>query len=95
MRRLPGSDLFEFQAAPGQRDRLRTLVEHISATYGPRAPGFLGSTVHETLDSEDGLVEIAEWESAQAQEEAVREANDGKISSDVLRPVLESVRRVA
>ena len=84
---MPISVVIEFQAQPGRRDDLRTVLEHISATHGPRAPGFLGSTVHETIDSEDGLVEIAEWESAQSQADAVREAT----STGLYAPVLDLV----
>jgi hypothetical protein len=50
----------EFQAKPGRRAELRTLLPDISATNGPKAAGFLGSTQYEALDSPDGLVEIAE-----------------------------------
>ena len=59
----------------------------ISATYGPKAPGFLGSTQYEMLDSPDGLVEIAEWESAEAQAAAVEQAT----ATGVYSPVIELV----
>ena len=36
------------------------------ANEGPRQHGFLGSTRYEVLDNPDALVEIAEWESAEA-----------------------------
>jgi heme-degrading monooxygenase HmoA len=57
----------EFQAKPGKRAELRSLLGSMAAAHGPGAPGFLGSTVYEALDSADGLIEIAEWESAEAQ----------------------------
>ena len=79
--------IIEFRAAPGRRDELRTLLAGISATHGPSAPGFLGSTVYETLDDDDGLVEIAEWESAQLQAEAVQRAT----ATGVYAPVVELV----
>lgn len=79
--------IIEFWAAPGKRDELRTLLGGISATHGPSTPGFLGSTVYETLDDEDGLVEIAEWESAQAQAQAVQQAT----AMGVYAPVVELV----
>ncbi|TQM64633.1 antibiotic biosynthesis monooxygenase family protein [Humibacillus xanthopallidus] len=81
--------VIQFQAQPGRRTDLRQVLEGISATHGPEAPGFLGSTVYETLDSGDGLVEIAEWESADAQAEAVQSAMD----SGVYAPVMELVAR--
>lgn len=54
---------------------------------GPSAPGFLGSRIYATIDDEDGLVEIAEWESAQAQAEAVQTA----MTSGIYAPVVELV----
>ena len=36
------------------------------AKQGPGQRGFLGSTRYEVLDNPDMLVEIAEWESAEA-----------------------------
>lgn len=69
---MPIKVVIEFQARPGQREELRSVLAGISATHGPTAPGFLGSALYATLDDEDGLVEIAEWESAEAQGEAVQ-----------------------
>jgi hypothetical protein len=77
---------YRIQAKPGKRAELRSLLGSIAATHGPGAPGFLGSTVYETLDSADGLVEIAEWESAEAQATAVQQA----AASGVYAPVLSS-----
>jgi quinol monooxygenase YgiN len=84
---MPIKVIIEFQAEPGKRAELRSLLGRIAATHGPGAPGFLGSTVYETLDSADGLVEIAEWESAEAQATAVQQA----AASGVYAPVLELV----
>lgn len=77
--------VIEFQAQPGRRDELRRVLSDISATHGPTAAGFLGSTVYETLDSGDGLVEIADWESAEAQAEAVQAAT----AAGIYAPVVE------
>ena len=52
--------IIEFQAKPGERSKLKSLLAEISATHGPTAPGFLGSTVYDNLDAPDGLVEIAD-----------------------------------
>lgn len=79
--------IIQFEARPGRRTDLRQVLEGISATHGPDAAGFLGSTVYETLDSGDGLVEIAEWESAPAQAQAVQSA----MASGIYAPVLELV----
>ena len=65
----------------------RRLLESISVTHGPSAPGFLGSTVYEALDSSDILVEIAGWETAEAQAAAVAAAS----AEGVYAPVLELV----
>jgi len=56
--------IVEFQAKPGARPALAGVLKGISATHGPGIPGFLGSVVHEVVDSPDALVEIAEWDSA-------------------------------
>ena len=55
---MPIKVVVEFQAKPGVRADSKLLAD-ISATHGPQAPGFLGSTVYEVLDSPDRLVEIA------------------------------------
>jgi quinol monooxygenase YgiN len=44
------------------------------AKHGPGQRGFLGSTRYEVLDNPDILVEIADWESAEAQVEHMQEA---------------------
>ena len=56
---MPIKVVVEFQAKPGARAELKSLLANISATHGSKAPGFLGSTQYEMLDSPDGLVEIA------------------------------------
>jgi hypothetical protein len=43
---------------------------------GPAAPGFLGSTCYEVLDNPDTVVEIADWESAEARATAMQQAMD-------------------
>jgi quinol monooxygenase YgiN len=75
----------EFQARSGERAELKSLLESISATSAPKTPGFHGSTVYEMLDSPDGLVEIAEWDSAEAQATAVQQAS----AAGVYAPVVE------
>ena len=77
----------EFQAKPGERSKLKSLLREISSTHGPNAPGFLGSTVYEVLDAPDGLVEIADWESAEAQAAAVEQAS----AAGIYTPVVELV----
>jgi hypothetical protein len=79
--------IVEFVAKPGTRAELKSLLKSISANHGPEAPGFLGSTVYDVLDVPDGLVEIAEWESAEAQAAAVEKA----LASGVYAPVMALV----
>jgi quinol monooxygenase YgiN len=58
--------IVELQAQPGRRAELETLLETMVAEHGPSQRGFLGSTRYEVLDNPDMLVELAEWESAEA-----------------------------
>lgn len=58
--------IVELQAKPGKRAELKSLIERIVANQGPGQQGFLGSTRYEVLDNPDTLVEIADWESAEA-----------------------------
>ncbi len=58
--------IVELQAKPGKRAELMSLLESIVAKQGPGQRGFLGSTRYEMLDNPDMLVEIADWESAEA-----------------------------
>ncbi|GAB4459112.1 MAG: hypothetical protein Fur0044_51990 [Anaerolineae bacterium] len=77
--------IVELQAKPGRRAALKSLIESIVAEHGPGAPGFLGSTRYEVLDNPDILVEIADWESAEARTTHMQEA----ISSGVYAPLGE------
>ena len=58
--------IVELQAKPGRRAELERLLESLVASQGPTQRGFLGSTRYEVLDDPDMLVEIAEWDSAEA-----------------------------
>jgi hypothetical protein len=84
--------VIEFQAKPGARGELKNLLESISATHGPSAPGFLGSTVYEALDRSDILVEIAGWETAEAQAAAVEAASTEGVYVPVLEVVAAPIR---
>ena len=79
--------IVEFQAKPGARAELAGKLEGIMAELGPNLPGFRGSGLYEVLDSPDALVEIAEWDSPDAQAAAVEQA----MESGVYAPVLELV----
>ena len=43
--------IVELQARPGKRDELGSLLESVAAKSGPSAPGFLGSTRYDVLES--------------------------------------------
>ena len=58
--------IVELRAKPGRRDALERLLESMVAEHGPTLRGFLGSTRYEVPDDPDLLIEIAEWESAEA-----------------------------
>ncbi len=79
--------IVEFQARPGARGELASVLESISTTLAPSVPGFLGSTIYEGIDSPDTLVEIAEWDSADAQAAAVEQA----MSAGVYTPIFELI----
>jgi quinol monooxygenase YgiN len=75
--------IVEFQAKPDARAELKKMLADIATTYGPLAPGFLGNRLYEALDSPDVLVEIADWDSAEAQESAVQQAMAGGVYAPV------------
>jgi quinol monooxygenase YgiN len=73
----------ELQAKPGRRDELRSLVQTLAANQRPS--GYMGSTYYESLDNPDLLIDIADWESAEARTMHLREA----MSAGAYDPVLE------
>ena len=66
--------IVEMKANPGQRNELLGLIEQMMAASGPNMPGLLGATFYRAVDDPDLLVEIADWESAEARETVLREA---------------------
>jgi quinol monooxygenase YgiN len=64
--------IVELQAKPGRRAALMGLLESVVAEHGPDQRGFLGSTRYEVLDNPNIVVEIADWESAEARAEAMQ-----------------------
>ena len=77
--------IVELQAKPGKRAELKNLMESIVSEHGPGQHGFLGSSRFEVLDNPNILVEIADWESAEARAEHMQEA----IASGVYAPLGE------
>ena len=66
--------IVELQAKPGRRAELEGLLEHLVAKHGPGLRGFRGSTRYEVVDQPDMLVEIAEWDSAEARAAHMQES---------------------
>jgi len=66
--------IVEMRARPGERDELRSSFESMLAQHTPSLRGFLGSARHEVVGDPDLLVEIAEWESAEARDAHMKEA---------------------
>lgn len=77
--------IVELEAKPGRRDELERLLERIVTEHGPSQRGFLGSTRYEVLEQPDTLIEIAEWESAEARAEHMRES----ATTGVYAPVVD------
>ncbi len=66
--------IVELKALPGRRDELTSLMESLIATQGAAQIGLLGSKRYEVLDDSDTVVEIADWESAEARMRHMEEA---------------------
>lgn len=65
--------IIELQAKPGRRDELKAFIDGLVARHGGGGRGFLGSSRFEVLDNPDMLIEIADWESAEAREAHMKE----------------------
>ena len=68
------SVIVELHAKPGRRADLNTFLEAMVTEHGPSQSGFLGSRRYEVVDDPDILVEIAEWESAEARQAHMEKA---------------------
>jgi quinol monooxygenase YgiN len=77
--------IVELQAKPGRRDELRGLIEGIVATAGPSMPGYLGGELFDVLGDPDSLVEIADWESAEARDAIMQ----NPAAAEMMAPLLE------
>jgi len=77
--------IVELHAKPGRRDELRGVLESLIAAQEPGQDGFLGSTRYGVLDDPDALVEVADWESAEAREVHMHEA----LATGAYAPLLE------
>ena len=59
--------IVEFTTKSGKRDELLGWIEGMMAG-GPPMPGSLGAVFYKAVEDPDVVVEIADWESAQARE---------------------------
>src|SRR5512139_1489032 len=84
--------IVELKAHPGRRNELRTVFENMLATHGSGPSGFLGSSRYEKIDDPDVLVEIADWVSAEAREEHMKEAAAGGTYTPLLELLAEPFR---
>jgi quinol monooxygenase YgiN len=82
----------ELRAHPGHRDELRAVFERMLAAHASDLPGFLGSSRYEKIDDPDVLVEIAEWESAEAREAHMKDAAAAGTYAPILDLVAEPIR---
>jgi quinol monooxygenase YgiN len=79
--------IIEFQAKPGRRTELQSLMESMGEKFGPimRERGALSFALYEVPDNLDMIVEIAEWETAEAREALMEEA----MASGAFAPMME------
>jgi quinol monooxygenase YgiN len=84
--------IVELQAKPGGRAELKGLMEEIVAEQGPSQDGFLGSTRYEVLDNPDLLIEIADWESADARIAHMQESAATGVSEPVMDMLAAPIR---
>jgi quinol monooxygenase YgiN len=75
--------IVELKARDGQRDALRSLIEQLAA--GDRPSGYGGSSYYGSLDDPDLLIDIADWESAEARTAHLEQA----MAAGAYDPVLE------
>ena len=75
--------IVELQTKPGKRTELKNLIESVMATLGSDVPGFLSSTLNEVIDDPDMLIEIAEWESAEARMAAMQKVMETDLFTSI------------
>jgi quinol monooxygenase YgiN len=84
---MPVTVIVELTAKPGRREELKNVLHKLIAELGPalKDKGSLGSTLHEVLDDPDTLVEIADWESAEARDAVMHDP----ATAQAMAPILE------
>lgn len=66
--------IVELSLQPGRRDEFVKLLEGLMAQHlsTMQAAGWRGSTIYGVVDDPDKLVEIAEWDSAEARDAVMK-----------------------
>lgn len=82
--------IVELKAQPGLRDEMRSLIEELAARDRP--DGYHGSTYFESLDDPDVLIDIADWESADARATHLAEAMAAGTYGPVLQRLAGPIR---
>jgi quinol monooxygenase YgiN len=79
--------IVELKAKPGKRDELKNLLRMLIADLGPalKENGSLGSTLYEVVDDPDTLIEVADWETAEARAAVMHDP----ATAEALAPALE------
>ena len=86
--------IVELRAAPGRRDELKSVLHTLLADLGPglKEKGSLGSTFYEVVDDPDALVEIADWETADARDAVMSDPSDRRRDGAGARAVGRAVQ---
>ena len=77
--------IVELKARPGRRDELRAAIEGLALRERPS--GYHGSTYYEALDDPDLLIDLSDWESAEARTAHLEKS----MAAGVYAPVMELV----
>lgn len=66
--------IVELTVQPGRRDEFVTLLKGLMAQHSSlmHAAGWHGSTLHAVVDDPDKIIEISEWDSAEARNAAMQ-----------------------
>lgn len=65
--------IVELTVQPGRRDEFVTLLDGMAQHSSPmHAAGWHGSTLHAVVDGPDKIIEISEWDSAEARNAAMQ-----------------------
>lgn len=87
--------IVELKARSGRRGELRSLIEQLAT--GDRPIGYHGSTYYESLDDPDLLIDIADWDSAEARtthlQKAMAAGTYGPVLNLLARPFRATVVR--